>query len=47
VGAQIVSFANPLKRARKQQSFDETFDKLITKLHDIEEHPEKLRRAAD
>ncbi|HEY8215836.1 MAG TPA: ParB/RepB/Spo0J family partition protein [Acidimicrobiia bacterium] len=47
VGAQIVSFANPLKRARKQQSFDETFDKLITKLHDLEEHPEKLRRAAD
>jgi ParB family chromosome partitioning protein len=47
VGVQIVSFANPLKRARKQHSFDETFDKLITKLEDLEEHPEKLRRGGD
>ena len=47
VGAQIVSFANPLKRARKQHSFDDTFDKMITKLEDLEEHPEKLRRAGD
>jgi ParB family chromosome partitioning protein len=47
VGAQIVSFANPLKRARKQHSFDDTFDKMIAKLEDLEEHPEKLRRAGD
>jgi ParB family chromosome partitioning protein len=44
VGVQIVSFANPLKRTRKQHSFDETFDKLIAKLHDLEEHPEKVLR---
>lgn len=44
VGAQIVSFANPLKRARKQHSYDETFDKLIAKLRDLEEHPEKVLR---
>ncbi|MEX2255881.1 MAG: ParB/RepB/Spo0J family partition protein [Acidimicrobiia bacterium] len=44
VGAQIVSYANPLKRARKQHSFDETFDKLIAKLRDLEEHPEKVLR---
>ena len=45
VGAQIVSYVNPLKRARKQHSFDETFDKMIAKLHDLEEHPEKVLRA--
>jgi ParB family chromosome partitioning protein len=44
VGAQIISFANPLKRARKQHSFDDTFDKMITKLRDLEEHPEKVLR---
>jgi ParB family chromosome partitioning protein len=44
VGAQIVSFANPLKRARKQHSFDETFDKLLAKLRDLDEHPEKVVR---
>jgi ParB family chromosome partitioning protein len=44
VGAQIVAFANPLRRARKQHSFDDTFDKMISKLHDLEEHPEKALR---
>src|SRR6266508_6435883 len=44
-GAQIVSFANPLKRARKQHSFDETFKKLIAKLHTLEEHPQKALRS--
>ena len=44
VGMQIVSYANPLKRARKQHSFDETFDKLIEKLENLAEHPEKLSR---
>jgi ParB family chromosome partitioning protein len=45
VGAQIVSYANPLKRARKQHSFDETFDKMLTKLRELEEHPEKVLRS--
>jgi ParB family chromosome partitioning protein len=44
VGAQIISFANPLKRARKQHSFDETFDRMIAKLHDLEENPERVLR---
>jgi ParB family chromosome partitioning protein len=43
-GNQIVSYANPLKRARKQHSFDDTFDKLIKRLGELEEHPEKLFR---
>jgi len=46
VGAQIVAFANPLRRARKQHSFDDTFDKMISKLHELEEHPEKALRQA-
>lgn len=46
VSAQIISFANPLKRARKQHSFDDTFDKMITKLHDLEQHPKKALREA-
>jgi ParB family transcriptional regulator, chromosome partitioning protein len=45
VGAQIIGYANPLKRARKQSSFDETFDKLLKKLAELEEHPEKLKSA--
>jgi ParB family chromosome partitioning protein len=44
VGAQIISYANPLKRARKQHSFDDTFDKMIAKLTELEEHPEKALR---
>ena len=44
VGAQIVSYANPLKRARKQHSFDDTFDKMIAKLHELEAHPAKVLR---
>jgi len=43
-GAQIISYANPLKRARKQHSFDQTFDKLIAKLETLDEHPEKALR---
>jgi ParB family chromosome partitioning protein len=46
VGAQIISFANPLKRARKQYSFDDTFDKMIEKLSELEQHPKKLLRNA-
>jgi ParB family chromosome partitioning protein len=44
VGAQIVSYANPLKRARKQHSFDETFDKMIKKLQELVENPTKVLR---
>ena len=43
-GAQIIGQANPLRRARKQHSFDETFDKLLKKLAELEEHPEKVFR---
>lgn len=46
VGAQIVSYANPLKRARKQHSFDETFDKMIKKLQELEADPTKVLRGA-
>ncbi|MGZ4105421.1 MAG: ParB/RepB/Spo0J family partition protein [Actinomycetota bacterium] len=42
VGAQIVSYANPLKRARKAASFDPTFDKMIAKLEELVEHPERV-----
>jgi ParB family transcriptional regulator, chromosome partitioning protein len=47
VGAQIISYANPLKRARKQHTFDDTFDKMIAKLHELEENPKKALRSAD
>ena len=46
VGAQIIGYANPLKRTRKQSSFDSTFEKMIDKLHELEEHPEKVLRAS-
>ena len=45
-GAQIISYANPLKRARKQHSFDQTFDKLIAKLETLGDHPEKALRGS-
>jgi ParB family chromosome partitioning protein len=41
VGQQIISYANPLKRARKQASFDETFAKMLAKLEELKEKPEK------
>ena len=47
VGAQIVAFANPLRRARKQHSFDETFDKMIARLDELDQHPKKLLRGPD
>lgn len=42
--AQIISYANPLKRARKQHTFDDTFTKLIAKLSDLDAQPQKLHR---
>jgi ParB family chromosome partitioning protein len=44
VGAQIVSYANPLKRARNQHSFDDTFDKMIKKLQELQENPTQALR---
>lgn len=46
VGAQIISYANPLKRARKQYSFDDTFNKMIAKLNELEADPKKALRSA-
>jgi len=46
VGAQIISFANPLKRARKQHSFDDTFDKMIAKLNELDRDPKRALRTA-
>ena len=41
---QIISYANPTKRARKPADFDKTFDKFIAKLNDAAESPEKVLR---
>src|SRR3954471_18761624 len=38
---QIISYANPTKRARKPSEFDKTFDKFIAKLEELEGSPEK------
>jgi ParB family chromosome partitioning protein len=42
VGAQIVAYANPLKRARKAQKFEPVFEKLLSRLRDLEEDPSPL-----
>ncbi|MGH2794417.1 MAG: ParB/RepB/Spo0J family partition protein [Actinomycetota bacterium] len=42
IGAQIIAYANPLKRTRKQASFDETFEKMLAKLEELKEKPEKV-----
>lgn len=39
---QIISYANPTKRARKPSDFDKTIDKFIAKLNEAAEHPEKV-----
>jgi ParB family chromosome partitioning protein len=41
---QIISYANPTKRARKPSDFDKTFDKFIAKLRELESSPEKVLR---
>jgi ParB family transcriptional regulator, chromosome partitioning protein len=46
VGAQIIAYANPLRRARKQHSFDDTFKKMIAKLKELELDPKKALRSA-
>ena len=47
VGAQIISYANPLKRARKQASFDSSFDKMLAKLEELKEKPERVLGSGD
>lgn len=44
VNAQIIAYANPLKRARKEADFDEVFSKMMARLRDLEEKPEKVLR---
>lgn len=41
---QIISYANPTKRARKPSAFDTTFKKLIAKLEELAENPQKVLR---
>jgi len=39
---QIISAANPTKRARKPSDFDKTFDKFIAKLTELADEPKKV-----
>ena len=39
---QIISAANPTKRARKPSDFDKTFDKFIAKLTELADEPRKV-----
>jgi ParB family chromosome partitioning protein len=39
---QIISYANPTKRARKPSDFDKTFAKFIATLEELEESPHKV-----
>jgi ParB family transcriptional regulator, chromosome partitioning protein len=39
---QIISYANPAKRARKPADFDKTFAKFIDKLEELAESPHKV-----
>lgn len=39
---QIISYANPTKRARKVSDFDKTFDKLIATLEELEAAPQRV-----
>ena len=39
---QIISYANPTKRARKPSDFDKTFAKFIVTLEELEESPKKV-----
>ncbi|MGH2695212.1 MAG: ParB/RepB/Spo0J family partition protein [Actinomycetota bacterium] len=42
VNAQIVSYVNPFKRKGAELSFDEAFEKVITKLRKVDEDPESF-----
>jgi len=39
---QIISYANPAKRARKAADFDKTFAKFIERLEELAESPRKV-----
>ncbi len=39
---QIISYANPTKRARKVADFDKTFDKFIATLEELEASPHRV-----
>lgn len=39
---QIISYANPTKRARKPSDFDKTFAKFIATLEDLESAPQRV-----
>jgi hypothetical protein len=39
---QIISYANPTKRARKPSDFDRTFAKFIATLEELEKTPQKV-----
>ncbi len=39
---QVISFANPTKRARKVADFDKTFAKLTATLEELEREPERV-----
>ncbi len=41
---QIISYANPTKRARKPSDFDQTFKRLIARLEELTAQPEKVLR---
>src|SRR6267143_4950623 len=41
---QIISYANPTKRARKPSDFDKTFAKFIATLEELEASPHKVLR---
>jgi ParB family chromosome partitioning protein len=41
---QIISYANPAKRARKTADFDKTFAKFIATLEELAESPQKVLR---
>jgi ParB family chromosome partitioning protein len=41
---QIISYANPTKRARKPSDFDKTFAKFIATLEELEDSPDKVLR---
>ena len=41
---QIISYANPTKRARKPADFDKTFAKFIVTLEELAESPNKVLR---
>jgi ParB family chromosome partitioning protein len=46
VGAQIIAWANPLRRTRSRLSFDDAFDRMMERLRELEERPELALHAS-